>query len=51
MKKQSRLTNTERLTLRVSADLMNRAREKAREYGLSISAFVRMLISKEISKK
>ena len=48
LKKQSSNTNSERLTLRISKDLMAAAKQAAATYGLSLSAFVRMLIAREL---
>ena len=51
MKMKSIGENTERLTLRISKELMDSARAKARGYGLSLSSFVRMVIAKAVGKE
>lgn len=46
MKKQSRITHTERLVIRMSKDQMNELRAKAKEYEMSVSAYVRMVLKR-----
>ncbi|MBO5319482.1 MAG: ribbon-helix-helix protein, CopG family [Ruminococcus sp.] len=47
MKKQSNSTRSERLVIRISKELLDRVKEKAKENGLSVSSFVRMLLKRE----
>ena len=47
LKEQSNSTHTERLTLRISRDLFDRVKAKAKEHELSVSAFVRMILKRE----
>lgn len=47
MKEPSKSTRTERLTLRISTELLDRIKRKARESDLSVSSFVRMVLHKE----
>lgn len=47
MKRQSNSTHTERLTIRISKELLEAVNLKAKDYGLSVSSFVRMLIARE----
>ena len=50
MKKESQSMNTERLTIRISKELLEAAVQKSMDCGLSVSSFVRMLIAKEVKK-
>lgn len=50
MKKPSNNIHTERLALRISKDLLERIKTKAKAYGLSASGFVRMVLSRETEK-
>ena len=47
MKKQSNSIHTERLTIRISKEILEAASLKAKSCGLSVSSFVRMLIARE----
>ena len=50
MKKQSNSTYTERLTLRVSKDFLQQLKQKAKDNEMSVAAFVRMILKKELKK-
>ena len=51
MQKPSRNTHTERFTLRISRDLLDRVCRKAQESGLSASAYIRMVLSRETKQE
>lgn len=51
MKKESQSMNTERLTIRISKELLEAAVQKSMDCGLSVSSFVRMLIARETRNK
>lgn len=46
MKEQSNSTYTERLVIRISKSLLQQIKQKAKENELSVSAYVRMILSK-----
>lgn len=46
MAKQSRITHTERLVIRLTKDQMDEIRKKAKEHELSVSAYVRMVLKR-----
>ena len=48
MKKQSNNTHTERLTIRISKDLLEKIQERAGAQEMSVSAYVRACLLKEI---
>ena len=50
MKKQLNSTHTERLTIRISPELMGEIERKAMENELSVSAYVRSTLKNEIKK-
>ena len=50
MKEPLNSTHTERLTIRISRELLRKVAEKARESGLSVSSCVRMVLSRETKK-
>ncbi len=39
------------ITLRLKEDLANKISEKAGEYGISVNAYISMVLSKELSEK
>lgn len=50
MKKPLNSTHTERLTTRISPELLGEIKRKAKENELSVSAYVRSTLKKEIQK-
>ena len=51
MKKRLKATYTERLTIRISKELLEKVKNKAVEHEMSESAWVRMILKKEIKKE
>ncbi len=51
MKKRLKAIHTERLTLRISNELLEQLKTKARENEMSVAAYVRMILKKEIKKE
>ena len=45
MKKQSNSTHSERMVIRISKDLLDRVKEKAKENELSVAAFVKLCLN------
>lgn len=43
--------HTERLTIRISKELLERVKDMARENEMSVAAYVRMILKKEIKKE
>ena len=44
MKKQSNSIHTERLTIRISKNLLQQLKQKAKDNEMSVSAYVRMIL-------